>query len=57
MLVDHNLVWIDTKLNFGALPYRDGELMEFKINNESLKKLGWMPSTVLNQGLELTLKG
>lgn len=47
----------ETRLNFGALPYRDDELMEFKVNNESLKRLGWMPSTELIKGLELTLKG
>jgi len=47
----------DSQLNFGAIPYRDGEVMEFKVNNDSLKKLGWKPSTHLNQGLETTLKG
>lgn len=41
----------DTKLNFGALPYREYETMESKANIENLKKLGWMPKINLQSGL------
>lgn len=51
-----NLEAIDTKLDFGALPYREGEMMTVKLNNQGLLDLGWLPNTNLNQGLEKILK-
>jgi nucleoside-diphosphate-sugar epimerase len=45
-----------TQLNFGVVPYRDGEIMEFKVDNLSLQQLGWYPKTTLEQGIEQTLK-
>ena len=46
----------DTELNFGAVPYRHGEIMEFKVDNQAMRKLGWKPKVNLSQGLEKSLK-
>jgi CDP-paratose synthetase len=45
-----------TKLNFGKIPYREGEIMNFVVNNYDLKQLGWNAETNLDNGLEKTLK-
>lgn len=45
----------DTRLNFGALPYRDGECMKIKLDNKSLLKLGWEPQVNFEQGLNKVL--
>ena len=47
----HRLTQSDTKLMFGALPYRDGEVMASHANVEPLRKLGWTCQTTLEQGL------
>ena len=47
----HRLTQSDTKLIFGALPYRDGEVMVSHANVEPLRKLGWTCQTTLEQGL------
>jgi nucleoside-diphosphate-sugar epimerase len=47
----HRLTQSDTKLMFGALPYRYGEVMESHAKVESLRKLGWTCKTTLEQGL------
>jgi nucleoside-diphosphate-sugar epimerase len=44
------------RLNFGAIPYRKGEIMVPEINNSALLKLGWQPKVTLNQGLQVTVK-
>ncbi|NOU48458.1 MAG: NAD(P)-dependent oxidoreductase [Bacteroidales bacterium] len=44
-----------SKLNFGSLSYRENELLESKTDNKKLVKLGWNPTTELNQGLEFTI--
>lgn len=44
-----------TTLNFGALEYRDGEVMYSKANNLELKSLGWSPKYSLVEGLKLTV--
>lgn len=41
-----------TSLNFGALPDREGELMEPKINIEVLHSLGWRPKRSLEENIE-----
>lgn len=38
-------------LDFGAIPYRENELMEPFSNNEELRKLDWKPRVSLKQGL------
>lgn len=41
----------ETKLAFGKLPYRDGEMMNVEINNSPLVKLGWSPKITLEVGI------
>ena len=49
-----------TQLNFGALPYRDGEMMSVDVDNTALLALGWQPVFELRAGIkkmiELDLK-
>jgi len=47
----------NTKLCFGALPYRINEIMKSKANNKSLKALGWQPKFSLSEGLRRTIIG
>lgn len=44
-----------TELRFGALPYREGEIMEAEADNRALVDLGWKPVVDLDQGLKLTI--
>ncbi len=46
----------NTKLNFGAIPYRENELMDCKTDISNLKALGWLPKFTLEEGLQLLLK-
>jgi nucleoside-diphosphate-sugar epimerase len=41
----------DTKLDFGKQPYRSGEPMHIKVNNQNLIKLGWSPKTSYVEGI------
>lgn len=41
-----------TQLDFGALPYREHEAMDTKVDTESLRALGWSPGILLKDGLE-----
>jgi nucleoside-diphosphate-sugar epimerase len=41
-----------TKLAFGALDYREGEMMTVKVNNKPLLDLGWKPEINLSDGLK-----
>jgi nucleoside-diphosphate-sugar epimerase len=43
---------IPTHLDFGAIPYRDGELMSVKLDNTTLKALDWKAEVSLSMGLE-----
>jgi nucleoside-diphosphate-sugar epimerase len=47
---------VNTFLNFGAIPYRKGELMESRADNTSLRQLGWNCSVGLKEGLKKTIK-
>lgn len=40
-----------TRLNFGAVPYREGELMSSCADIAPLRQLGWEPSVTLASGL------
>lgn len=42
----------DTNLNFGAVKYRDNEVMFSKADTSNLMKLGWEPKYDLRSGLE-----
>jgi nucleoside-diphosphate-sugar epimerase len=44
-----------SKLNFGVMPYRENELMDFFVNNDAIKKLGWTPTVSLESGLKKTI--
>ena len=43
---------IETQLNFGALPYREGEIMEPQVDNSVLCSLGWRPKRTLEENIE-----
>lgn len=46
----------NTKLDFGALPYRVNELMKAETDLASLKSLGWKPTIQLREGLLKTVE-
>lgn len=41
-----------TELKFGALPYREGEIMESSVMNFKLHEIGWTPVYSLKKGIE-----
>ena len=51
----HTLAQSTTKLRFGELAHREGEIMESKADNRSLCALGWIPQTGLKTGIQATL--
>lgn len=44
-------------LNFGAIPYRENELMQSHIDNSALIELGWTPENSIRDGLIKTING
>ena len=44
-----------TKLNFGALAYRENEVMQSVVNNKEIIKLGWAPKISLDEGIQKTI--
>lgn len=42
-------------LNFGAIPYRENELMHSETNNSTLTNLGWKPQYTIQEGLKKTI--
>jgi len=44
-----------TILDFGAIPYRDGEHMEINESIDKLKNLGWKSSISLKEGIKRTI--
>lgn len=53
----YNLTKSRTRLMFGAIPYREGEVMLSRANVEPLRKLGWECRTSLKQGLIRVIEG
>lgn len=45
-----------SELRFGALPYREGELMESQADTAKLQALGWKPSVDLREGISRVLR-
>ena len=45
-----------TELNFGAMTYREGEIMESVCNNEKLIELGWISKFSLSKALSKIIK-
>lgn len=39
-------------INFGGVPYRDGEIMESEVKSIELKKIGWKPKYTLKEALK-----
>ena len=50
-LIVKSLLSSKTRLNFGAIPYREGEIMESKADISKLKELGWLPSMDIEDGI------
>ncbi|MFC1771653.1 NAD-dependent epimerase/dehydratase family protein [Candidatus Margulisiibacteriota bacterium] len=44
-----------TNLEFGALPYRENEVMESKVDTTALSGLGWQPKFTLDSSLKITI--
>ena len=44
-------------LDFGAIPYRENEVMESEVDLKLISSLGWKPKVSLKKGLELTIAG
>lgn len=51
VLMVHKLTRSKTKLNFGAVPYRENEMMETKANTWLLNKLGWGSKNTVQSGI------
>ena len=45
-----------TKLNFGAIPYREDEIMLSVADNTELCDLGWKPDYSLQEGILKTIR-
>lgn len=45
-----------TSFAFGAIPYREGEMMSVELNNQPLKALGWQPHMNSSAGIERIIK-
>lgn len=45
-----------TFLNFGALPYRENEVMNSNVNLTNISRLGWVCRSSIEQGLKKTIK-
>lgn len=43
-------------INFGALNYRENEMMAFDVNIQKIKELGWKPNYNLADGLQRTVQ-
>jgi nucleoside-diphosphate-sugar epimerase len=41
----------NTEIEFGSLPYREGEMMEVAVDTSSLKKIGWVPNVSFVDGI------
>ena len=45
-----------TKLNFGAIPYRENEVMKSHVDLSEILKLGWRANICLEDGLRKTIE-
>lgn len=52
----HRIARSKSRLVFGALPYRENEIMHFQANLDALRVLGWSPKIKLDVGIELLVK-
>jgi len=44
------------KVEFGKVPYRDGEIWDYSLDNSKLKSFSWTPKTSLKNGIKAVLK-
>lgn len=52
----HKITQSCTKLNFGALPYRENEIMQSKTDTTLLNSLGWQCKTELADGIKMVIE-
>ncbi len=52
LLYENKYGEVPTKLKFGSIPYRNGELMTVDVDNKTLLTLGWKPNVNIQNGLE-----
>lgn len=52
----HHLTKSETILRFGALPYKDNEVMELRGDISELKKIGWSNKVELAEGIKKIIK-
>lgn len=55
-ILEYKIGKISTQLLFGALPYRNGEIMNLQTNNYDLLQMGWSPLFSLDTGIEKTIE-
>jgi len=41
----------NVKLNFGAVPYRKNEILDYDVDTTAIRLLGWIPKTMIYEGL------
>jgi CDP-paratose synthetase len=46
----------NTHLDFGAIPYRENEIMESNADTKNIRTLGWNPKVSLEDGLKKTIE-
>ena len=52
----HRLSQSRTELKFGALPYREGEIMESAADITALERFGWHADYTLEQGVSQAIQ-
>jgi len=55
-LYQQSIAQVQTKLLFGAIPYRKDEMMSINVDTEDLKKIGWQSKISLDEGLNKIIK-
>lgn len=55
MIMLKDLTQSSSKLNFGAVSYRENELMHSETDNADLINLGWQPMFTIKKGLQKTI--
>lgn len=46
------LIGATTQLNFGAVPYRKNEMLDYDVNTTAIRLLGWKPQVDIDEGLK-----
>ena len=55
MLKIKKLTRSSSRLNFGAVPFRENEVLEYEVDTRALRRLGWTPRISLDDGLKKTI--